>query len=104
MLRYLNLFTDRSPDPPNQLVRAASETVIKRRAADHSARSMGLAWHIESENALDIIWHNGAAGGSCSYAAFTITLPCGVIVMSNSNNPVDDLGHKILYLLLQSEL
>ncbi len=103
MLLYLKLFQNPPPDTSPQLVRAASETTIKRRAADSSARSMGLAWHIDSENAHDIVWHNGGAGGSSSYIAFTTAPPCGVVVLSNSANTVDELGYKILYLLLQRE-
>ncbi len=103
MLRYLKLFLHPSPDSSNPLAQAALATSVKRRPGDHSARSMGLAWHIDSENAHDIVWHNGGAGGSCSYAAFTVAPRCGVIVLSNSSNPVDELGIKTLYLLLQSD-
>ena len=102
MLLYLKLFQNPTPDTSPQLVRAASETTIKRRAADSSARSMGLAWHIDSENAHDIVWHNGGAGGSSSYIAFTTAPPCGVVVLSNSTDSVDELGYKVLYLLLQT--
>ncbi len=104
MLRYLTLFQNPLPDTSPQLVLAALETKIKRRASNSSARSMGLAWHIDSENAHDIIWHNGGAGGSCSYTAFTTAPSCSVIVLTNSSNPVDGLGRKILYLLLQTDL
>lgn len=102
MLLYLKLFQNPPPDTSTQLVRAALETTIRRRAADSSARSMGLAWHIDSENAHDILWHNGGAGGSCSYIAFTTTPPCGIVILSNSTNSVDELGYKVLYLLLQT--
>ena len=84
MLRYLKLFQNPPSETSTQLVLAAVQTTIKRRPADHSSRSMGLAWHIDSENAHDIIWHNGGAGGSCSYAAFTTTPACGVVVLSSS--------------------
>ena len=104
MNRYLKLFHNPPSEASTPLARAALQTTIKRRPADLASRSMGLGWHIDSQNARDIIWHNGGAGGSCSYAAFTTTPACGVVVLSNSSNSVDELGYKILYLLLQSDL
>jgi CubicO group peptidase (beta-lactamase class C family) len=103
MLRFLRLFLQPTGQTHERLARAAAETTIKRRPADYSSRSIGLAWHIDSENAHDIVWHNGAAGGSCSYVAFARAERCGVVVLSNSSNPVDELGHQILYLLLQTD-
>ena len=67
--------------------------------ADYTSRAVGLGWHIDSENALDIIWHNGGAGGSRSYVAFLREPQVGVVVLSNSNSEVDELGRKVLYLL-----
>ena len=87
------------PDDTTPLVQAMRETTRKRCPADTPEQSVGLGWHIQSENALDIIWHNGGAGGSCSYVAFLHEPRVGVVVLSNSSNPVDDLGRKVLYLL-----
>jgi CubicO group peptidase (beta-lactamase class C family) len=81
--------------------RIAAETTRKRRPADMPSRSMGLGWHIDSENALDILWHNGGAGGSSSYVAFLMEPRVGVVVLSNSSNSVDELGHTVLYLLVR---
>jgi CubicO group peptidase (beta-lactamase class C family) len=98
MLRYVQAqWQECGPD--DTLCRALHETIRKRRPADIPQRSMGLGWHIDSENALDIIWHNGGAGGSRSYVAFLPEPQVGVVVLSNSSNPVDALGHQILYLL-----
>jgi CubicO group peptidase (beta-lactamase class C family) len=73
--------------------------VTKRRPTDRPATAIGLGWHIDSENALDIVWHNGGSGGSRSYVAFLPTSGVGVVVLSNSSDPVDGLGKKVLYLL-----
>lgn len=79
----------------------AAETTRKRRSTDIPSRAMGLGWHIDSENALDIIWHNGGAGGSSSYVAFLVEPRVGVVLLSNSSNSVDELGHTVLYLLVR---
>lgn len=86
-------------DADNELSRAMQQTVRKRRPTDMPQRAMGLGWHIDSENALDIIWHNGAAGGSCSYIAFLQEPQVAVVVLSNSSNSVDPVGIQVLYLL-----
>ena len=99
MLRYVQAHWQHECGDDDTLCRALHETVRKRRPTDAPQRSMGLGWHIDSENALDIIWHNGAAGGSCSYVAFLEEPQVGVVVLSNSSNPVDFLGHRVLYLL-----
>jgi hypothetical protein len=81
------------------LRRAMDLAIQKHRRGGSSAESMGLGWHISSENALDIVWHNGGSGGSASYVAFLPRQKTGVIVLSNSTSSVDDLGRKLLYLL-----
>jgi CubicO group peptidase (beta-lactamase class C family) len=75
----------------------------KRRPADSRSTAMGLGWHITSENAVDVIWHNGAAGGSVSYAGMIEPSRSAVIVLANSTASVDDLGHKALYLLHRTD-
>jgi D-alanyl-D-alanine-carboxypeptidase/D-alanyl-D-alanine-endopeptidase len=71
----------------------------KYRPGGATHESLGLGWHISSENALTIVWHNGASGGSCSYVAFLPQQRAGVVVLSNSTSSVDEIGHKLMYLL-----
>jgi CubicO group peptidase (beta-lactamase class C family) len=97
MLRFVEAHWKSEVD--DVLCEAMQQTVRKRRPADVPSRSMGLGWHIDSQNALDIIWHNGGAGGSCCYVAFLQEPQVGVVVLSNSNNSVDGLGLKVLYIL-----
>jgi CubicO group peptidase (beta-lactamase class C family) len=101
MVKYVRAHWPADDGSDRPLARIAAETTRKRRATDVPSRSMGLGWHIDSENALDILWHNGGAGGSCSYVAFLMEPPVGVVVLSNSSNPVDELGHTMLYLLVR---
>ncbi len=101
MVNYIQAHWPADEGPDGPLARIAAETTRKRRPSDMPTRAMGLGWHIDSENALDINWHNGGAGGSCSYVAFLMEPRVGVVVLSNSSNPVDELGHTVLYLLVR---
>jgi CubicO group peptidase (beta-lactamase class C family) len=100
MLRYISAHW-RTGDDGGTLTRALHETTRKRRPGDAPSRSLGLAWHIDSEYAVDVIWHNGGSGGSRSYAGFLHEPQVGVVVLSNSSNGVDELGSKVLWLLAQ---
>jgi CubicO group peptidase (beta-lactamase class C family) len=99
MLRFVEAHWQADENDASALSRALRETTRKRRPADVASRSMGLGWHIDSEHALDIIWHNGGSGGSRSYVAFLREPRVGVVVLSNSTSEVNDLGRKVLYLL-----
>jgi CubicO group peptidase (beta-lactamase class C family) len=76
----------------------------KRRPADSRTTAMGLGWHITSENATDVIWHNGASGGSVSFVGMMETSRSAVVVLSNSTSSVDDLGVKALHLLHRADM
>ena len=96
MLKYVQAHWDGREGRPHEALRLA---IKKRRPSHTPATAIGLGWHVDSENALDIVWHNGGSGGSRSYVAFLPEHKVGVVVLSNSTTPVDALGRKILYLL-----
>ena len=97
LLAYLAAHCDTKLAGP--LGPALQETTRKRRPTDSSQTSIGLGWHIDSEHALDIVWHNGGSGGSSSYIGYVAGSQDAVVVLSNSTNSVDELGKQILYLL-----
>lgn len=75
--------------------------VRKHRRTNEPQTAIGFGWHIDSENALDIVWHNGGSGGSRSYVAMLPDRQIGVCVLANwSQANVDELGRKLVYLLL----
>jgi serine-type D-Ala-D-Ala carboxypeptidase/endopeptidase len=96
MLNYLQAHLTEETTELQASMRLATE---KRRPADTVNTSMGLGWHIVSENAVDIITHNGGTGGSASYAAMLKPSRVAVIVFSNSSASVDGLGRRVLYLI-----
>ncbi|OUR90789.1 hypothetical protein A9Q87_12615 [Flavobacteriales bacterium 34_180_T64] len=57
--------------------------------------SIGLGWHY----ALDddkVVWHNGGTGGYISFAGFLEGTTTGVVVLTNSQRNINDIGFKIL--------
>ena len=60
-----------------------------------SGNSVGLGWHI-APGEHEIIWHNGATGGYSTYTGFIKETGTGVVVFTNSNEGVDDIGFHLL--------
>lgn len=58
--------------------------------------SIGLGWLIINLDDRKIIWHNGATEGFASYTGFDSSSNTGIIVMTNSQALVDEIGLDIL--------
>jgi hypothetical protein len=61
-----------------------------------AAPKVGLGWHITDADPSEIIWHNGGTGGYRTFAGFIKGGKNGVVVMTNSNISIDDIGMHIL--------
>ncbi len=63
---------------------------IKLTQAIHveSNPKMGLGWHYYN----DFLWHNGGTGGFRSFCGIDLENQRGIIVLSNSESSVDDIG------------
>jgi serine-type D-Ala-D-Ala carboxypeptidase/endopeptidase len=81
------------PQPP------LHSDVIEPRLRIDERRSVGLGWHLLHHVQGDIAWHNGATGGSRSFAAFNRNRGQGVVLLSNYSVPLDSLGLKLLGLM-----
>jgi len=57
---------------------------------------VGLGWHIMEGSKGNVICHNGGTGGYRSFVGFVKETGQGVVVLTNSTEPVDDIGFKIL--------
>lgn len=54
---------------------------------------IGYGWFTEPDG---ITWHNGGTGGFSAYAGFDRAAGRGVVVLSNTDRSVDDLGRRLL--------
>ncbi|MFJ4094127.1 serine hydrolase domain-containing protein [Kitasatospora sp. NPDC089913] len=77
-----------------------SRATEPRYPAGPGART-GLGWFTDTRNDRRITWHNGATGGFTSYLALDPDRGLGVAVLSNTDRPVDAIGHRLLGLAPQ---
>ncbi|WP_051338134.1 serine hydrolase domain-containing protein [Streptomyces flavidovirens] len=81
---------------------APGQSATAPRAAAVPGNRIGLGWLVNEDYGRDRLWHNGATGGSASYLALdrdhapAPLRPRGVVVLSNTEYPVDDLGKALL--------
>ncbi len=68
----------------------------KNSRVEGSSPMVGLGWHKTGSAELEIIWHNGGTGGYRTFTGFTKGGDKGVVVLSNSNASVDDIGMHLL--------
>ncbi|MGZ5877212.1 MAG: serine hydrolase [Bradyrhizobium sp.] len=66
-----------------------------RRPTDNTNQTVGLGWFIRSGNDDEIVWKDGGTGGYTSFVGFSTRLRSGAIVLSNSNNPINDIGLRL---------
>ena len=67
-----------------------------RHRANTPRMHVGLGWHVRTGDERTVVWHNGGTGGYRTFAGFTATERLGVVVLSNSNTSVDDVGFHLL--------
>ena len=66
-----------------------------RQSAGSPAMAIARGWHIFAGDP-EVIWHNGGTGGYRSFVGFSPSSGVGVVVLSNSQVTVDDLGRHLL--------
>lgn len=60
-------------------------------------RTVGIAWHLSpAENGGTVVFHNGMSGGFAAYCGFHQDTGRGVVLMTDSALPPDDLGWAVL--------
>ena len=57
---------------------------------------ISLGWHVATSRGAELVWHNGGTGGYRSFIGFDKQRQRGVVVLSNSENGIDDLGFHLL--------
>jgi D-alanyl-D-alanine-carboxypeptidase/D-alanyl-D-alanine-endopeptidase len=93
MLKFLAANIDSTATP---LSRTFRHTQGERHATNNANMKIGLAWHLFSRPVGTIVWHNGGTGGYRSYLGFDPVRRLGVVVLSNIDASVDDIGIHLL--------
>lgn len=92
MLRYLEANMGRGEGALRRAMKFAHEP---RRAVGGDER-IGLAWMTKHDKDGDVTWHNGMTGGYASFVGFTTDGKRGVVILTNIQQSVDDLGFATL--------
>ncbi|MEV0373148.1 serine hydrolase domain-containing protein [Streptomyces sp. NPDC050636] len=74
-----------------------TEAVVPRFDAGGAGR-IGLGWYTTRVQGREITWHDGDTGGFTSYMGFDRSSRQGVVVLSNTNQPVGAIGKRLLGL------
>ena len=64
--------------------------------ADGPGERHGLVWMTRHDADGDVVWHNGETGGYSSFLGFTTDGKHGVVILTNIQRSVDDLGFAAL--------
>lgn len=93
MLRYLQANMGQLPSPLDAALRL---THTARADTPLPHERIGLAWMIRKEGDRTVTWHNGMTSGYASFMGFTADGKHGVVVLTNQQQSVDDLGLAVL--------
>lgn len=94
MLTYIRANADSTSKP---LGATLAVTHGERKPAGSPAMTIGLNWHrLRSPKGTVIVWHNGGTGGYRSFTGYSEATGEAVVVLTNSNNGVDDIGLHLL--------
>ena len=60
--------------------------------------SIGLGWHIITQDNRNIVWHNGGTDGFVSFTGYDSDSKNGAVVLSNTMEPIDRIGLELFGL------
>ena len=92
LLTFLEANLGLSESPLHQAMELAR---VPKRSDPALGMDIGLGWIIASEGGRELVWHNGATGGYASFIGFDIEAGEGVVILSNSQQSVDNLAYRL---------
>jgi len=78
------------------LTTALAGTLATRRAIGEQETSAALGWVVTKSSNGEIAWHDGGTGGYSAFIGFHPASRTGVVVLSNANTGVSDIGLHLL--------
>ena len=91
MLRYL-----KANMQSNLLTQAISLTHQETSQQRDNSPKVALAWFINQQGNGSYLWHNGGTGGFRSFIGFDKKQNKGIVILDNTVNGMDDIGHAYL--------
>jgi CubicO group peptidase (beta-lactamase class C family) len=97
MLKYLQANMHPEGQPLEHALRQAHLELA--REDDRTTVAMNWIRTRGQRHPQTLIWHNGATVGHCSFIGFAEDRQCGVLILSNTSESVDDLAVELLHEL-----
>ena len=91
MVKYLQANMGLTKTKLNEAMKMTHQTAYTNEAQNFS---IGLGWHFANDD--KVVWHNGGTGGYISFAGFLRDSEKGVVVLTNTQENINDIGFKIL--------
>jgi serine-type D-Ala-D-Ala carboxypeptidase/endopeptidase len=86
----------RTTDDDRPIMRALRTSMEPHMVIDQGRATMGLGWHIVERGGHRLIMHNGRTGGYASFVGLDPDRRVGVVLLTNSSAPVDDIALALL--------
>jgi D-alanyl-D-alanine-carboxypeptidase/D-alanyl-D-alanine-endopeptidase len=78
------------------LAAAMTSQLAVRRPTGTPNLDIALGWHIlRGDDGRELVWHNGGTGGYHSFIAYDAKRRTGVVVLTNANPSIDDIGQQL---------
>ncbi|MBD1852363.1 serine hydrolase [Leptolyngbya sp. FACHB-711] len=93
LLKFLAVNLQITPSPLTPILQKTHEVQAQ---TGISGIAIAIGWHVLNDNGTEIIFHDGGTGGFRSFLGFVKPKGLGVVVLSNSENDVNDIGLHLL--------
>ncbi len=95
LLRFLAAHLGLVESPLTEAMEAAR---APRTPAGGDSMAVALGWHVRTAPSAEVVWHNGGTGGYHSFVGFDPAARRGVVVLTNADLGMDDVGFHLLDL------
>ncbi len=93
LLKFLAANLELTSSP---LTATLQKTHVVQKQTDTPSLKIAIGWHSLNQNGTEIIFHDGGTGGFRSFIGFVKQKRLGVVVLSNSENDIADIGLHLL--------
>lgn len=85
-----------SSSVPAPLTAAMQKIQVVQKQTDTPGMAIAIGWHVLHQHGTEMIVHDGGTGGFRSFIGFVKQKRLGVVVLSNSENDINDIGVHLL--------
>ncbi|MFC5410911.1 serine hydrolase domain-containing protein [Larkinella bovis] len=86
LIPYLKAELGKGPKKLVEVMKTTQQTTFV-----NGKTALGLGWHSQSDNPNPWFWHQGGTGGFVTYVGFNPSRQTAVVLLTNSQNPIEEL-------------